>query len=357
MGLKFEMQQKNTHSRYKLSMSRLLTNVIMKKTVIILLCYFSVHTVAFAAQEIGRVIENDTARNYYIGHSELLSIKAYLLLKINSIDIFHENERIRLVPNSPVAIGLGFNFKGLSLALGIGLPQSSKNKDKYGSTNRFDIQMSIYSRRVGGDAYFQLYKGYYNANPEDFIQWEKDYFPKIPAMQTISVGANVYYIFNHNKYSNKAAYARTQLQLKSAGSFTLGYFVNFDEVDSPEGFIPQEYPDSVANDFDIKSFRYFATGITIGYMYTWVISKRFFVSGSFIPGFGYKDIKLTDGAGESGIERHPHAQLLLRVAVGYEYKRFYAGLTGLSLIRNIKYKDYNIDLATEQLRFTIGLRF
>ena len=45
------------------------------------------------------------------------------------------------------------------------------------------------------------------------------------------------------------------------------------------------------------------------------------------------------------------------IMLGYENKHFYAGLTGQALIRNIKYKDYDINLATEQLRFFIGKRF
>jgi len=262
-----------------------------------------------------------------------------------------------LVPNSPSGIGVGFNYSGLGLSLGIGLPQSSSNRNKYGTTKRFDVQMSLYSRLIGGDAYFQLYKGYYNSNPGDFVDWNKDYYPQIPEMQTISIGMNAYYVFNHKKFSNKAAYSRTQIQKKSAGSVALGYFFNYDEVDSPDGFIPKEIPDSIGSDFNVKSFRYFATGVSVGYMYTWVISKSFFLNGSLIPGIGYKDIKVTDGQGESGVEKQPHAQLLIRGAFGYENKHFYAGLTGMTLIRNIEYKDYNINLATEQLRITIGKRF
>ncbi len=299
----------------------------------------------------------DSVITYYTDQSELLAIKAHLLLKNNALEISTNNQQLNLVPNSPLGIGAGFNYMGIGLSLGIGLPQSSKNLSKYGTTKRFDIQMSLYSKLIGGDAYFQLYKGYYNANPNDFISWNKDYFPKLPDMRTISFGLNAYYVFNHKRFSNKAAYSRTQIQHKSAGSVALGYFLNYDEVDSPEGFIPKEFPDSIGNDFNVKSFRYFATGLSVGYMYTWVISKSFFLNGSLIPGFGYKDIKMTNGEGESGIEKQPHAQLLIRGALGYENKHFYAGLTGMTLIRNIQYKDYEINLATEQLRFFVGKRF
>ena len=92
-------------------------------------------------------------------------------------------------------------------------------------------------------------------------------------------------------------------------------------------------------------------------MYTWMISKSFFLNASLIPGFGYKDIRINTVSGEGDIERKPHAQLLVRGAFGYENKYFYLGLTGMTLIRNIQYKDYEINLATEQVRFFIGKRF
>jgi len=165
---------------------------------------------------------------YFTEMSHLLALKTYLLLKENTFEIAYQNQRIVLKPNSPVALGFGFNYKGIGLALGIGLPHSSENLSKYGKTKRLDIQMSIYSKRIGGDAYFQLYKGYFNENPQDFMSWEKDYFPQIPDMQTISFGCNIFYVLNHKKFSNKAAYSRTQVQQKSAGSFVLGYFLNYD---------------------------------------------------------------------------------------------------------------------------------
>lgn len=330
-------------------------NHLKKKFVIFSIIFFSCLYVF--PQKDTTVLSNDSAHIYYSDQSDLLALRLYLLIKFNTIDISVNNKHLILAPNSPLSIGVGFNFKGLGLALGIGLPRGAKSIHKYGSTSRLDIQMSIYSRLIGGDAYLQLYKGYYNNNPQDLMQWDKDYYPKIPDMNSISLGANVYYVFNHKKFSNKAAYSRTQIQQKSAGSVALGYFLNYDEVDSPKGFIPVEYPDTIGNDFDVKSFRYFATGFSVGYMYTWVISKSFFLNGSLIPGFGYKNIRLTDGAGESEIEQQPHVQLLMRGALGYENKHFYAGLTGMALIRNIQYKEYEINLATEQVRFFIGKRF
>jgi len=317
---------------------------------IFLVCFL----ISFSAKSFSA--DSLAANSYYTDYSNLLTLKPYLLFKFNTLSILNENDKLLLSPNSPLAVGLGFNYKFVGLALGLGLPHSSENIERYGKTKRLDLQISIFMKHIGFDGHFQLYNGYYNKNPNDFVDWTESYYPKLPDMRTISFGASGYYVLNNKRYSNKAAVLRTQKQDKSAGSFLFGVFFNYDEAYSPNGFFPSELPDTIASDFDLKGFRYIATGITIGYAYTWVISKNFFLNVSVIPGGGYKDIRVVDNAGESDVEKQAHAQLQLRGALGYESKQFFVGISASTLIRNIEYKNYEMDLATEQLRFFIGWR-
>jgi len=50
-------------------------------------------------------------------------------------------------------------------------------------------------------------------------------------------------------------------------------------------------------------------------------------------------------------------QVLGRTAIGYEFEHFYVGAMGSIILRSFKYKDYEVDLGTEQFRITIGKRF
>ena len=294
---------------------------------------------------------------YYSDLSDLLHLRIYSLAKLNTLKISIGNDKLLLEPNGVISLGVGFNFKGFGLGLGIGIPSSSRSNDKYGKTQRFDFQAGIFSKRVGGDAYLQVYKGYYNANPGDFMNWDENYYPQLPDMQTVSLGVSVFYIFNNKKFSYKAAFVRTQVQKKSAGSITAGLFATYDDVSTDKGFLPSEFPDSVGYDFDLTAYRYFATGLNVGYMYTWVISKSFFLNLAGIPGFGYKDIRIKNSSGEFSHDKDPHAQLMLRGALGFESNKVYAGFTASTLIRNMKYKDYDVNLSTEKFRLFIGMRF
>jgi hypothetical protein len=160
--------------------------------------------------------QNDSSRSrsndYYTDHAQLLTLKPYLLYKLNRVEIANQQDRLILIPNSPLAIGMAVNYKDAGIAIGIGLPHTASSIDKYGKTNRLDLQFSLFRKYIGIDGHFQLYRGYYNANPEDFMDWNEDHYPLLTDMRTISAGLSGYYVVNNKRFSNKAAVMRTQVQ-------------------------------------------------------------------------------------------------------------------------------------------------
>ena len=294
---------------------------------------------------------------YFEDLSHLFNANIYTLVKSNSVIFRFREDRLILRPNSPVSLGFGVNYKGLGIALGIGLPHTKERIDKFGKTSRLDVQMNLNTKWLMGAGHLQIYQGYYHANPGDFTQWNHAYYPALPNMRTLSLGATAFYVFNNKEFSPKAALSRTQIQKQSAGSFVLGLYGNYDEANSPEGFIPKEFADSIATDLDIQSYKYYSLGVMFGYMHTWVIRKKFFLHGSIIPGLGYKNVKMNFAREGGGTEHKPDAQVFLRAAFGYELRHFYLGITASTLVRNVKYNDYNIDMSTDSFRFFVGKRF
>jgi hypothetical protein len=61
-------------------------------------------------------------------------------------------------------------------------------------------------------------------NPEDFIEWDEPYQPQVRNLETFSLGGNGFYLFNSRKFSYKAAYLRNEIQKRSAGSLSTGFF-------------------------------------------------------------------------------------------------------------------------------------
>lgn len=301
--------------------------------------------------------EPDSTHGYIEDLTHLLSLKFFTLSKSNALDIIYPDGRVILRPNGNTNLGFGFNYKSVGLSLSFGRPLSQSSIDKYGETQRFDIQVSYFGKRIGFDGFLQGYKGYYMANPNDFMDWEKSYYPQISDLSVYSLGGNLFYMFNSDEFSYKAAYIRNEVQKKSAGSFSAGLFFYLDQVKSQNGFIPQEMPDSILSEFDLKEFDATSIGVSVGYQYTFVMWDHFFINLQLTPGLGYRRLSGVALDGSTGIVNKAAWQVFGRASIGYEFKHFYLGATASTILRSFTYKDYKVDLGTEQFRFIIGKRF
>lgn len=300
----------------------------------------------------------DSTEVYYEDLTDLLSLRLFTHTKSSTLELIHPPDgRIILKPNGNTGLGLGFNYKFIGLAFSYGLPASHANIEKYGKTNDFDFQVSVFSKRIGFDGYLQGYRGYYMANPNDHVDWEEDYYPQVSDLKIFSYGANAFYMFNSKNFSYKAAYKRTVVQKKSAGSLSAGLFYYQDLARSDKGFVPSEISDSVWSGFDLTQFNALSFGISIGYQYTFVIKENLFVSLQATPGLGYRRISGSTAEGGLGIVNQLAGQIQARFAIGYEFKHFYLGAMGSTILRSFNYKSYEVDLGTEQFRFMIGKRF
>jgi hypothetical protein len=299
----------------------------------------------------------DTTGIYYEDLSHLLSIRIYPLAKINSLELKVPDGTISLQPNGTGSIGLGFNYKWLGFGFSVGFPASKQSIEEKGETGRFDIQLSYFGKRLTADGFIQQYKGYYMANPSDFIPWDNEYYPKSRDLWVFSYGGSVHYIFNSDELSVKAAYLRNQIQKKSAGSFAAGLFLYKDRVGSEQGFIPPEMPIALQQSVDLKEFDAFTIGVSAGYIYTFVLQRNFFLNLSAFPGIGYRRFNLKTLDDNHRSINTMGMQFIARSAVGYEFKHFYMGLTMSVILRNFSYDVSEVNLGTGQVRLTFGKRF
>ncbi len=299
----------------------------------------------------------DTCGIYYEDLSHLLSIRIYPLAKINSLELKVPDGTISLQPNGTGSIGLGFNYKWLGFGFSVGFPASKKSIEEKGETGRFDMQLSYFGKRLAADGFIQQYKGYYMANPSDYIPWDNEYYPKSRDLWVFSYGGSVHYIFNSDELSVKAAYLRNQIQKKSAGSFAAGLFLYKDRVGSEQGFIPPEMPIALRQSMDLKEFDAFTIGLSAGYIYTFVLGNNFFLNLSGFPGIGYRRFEMKTLDENHRSINTVGVQLIARSAVGYEFKHFYMGLNMSVILRNFSYELSQVNLGTGQVRLTFGKRF
>lgn len=294
------------------------------------------------AQGILNKLSGDPDTNYIASYLDHLTTRLYASIKSAEVSFMDNKLGKDLIyhPNEALILGFGFNYGILGLNIGFNFPFVNNDDDKYGKTDYLDLQTHIYMPVLVLDIYLQLYKGYHLTQPNDWIiDWPThDTLPKRPDIRSISLGLNGQYVFNHRRFSYRASYLQNEWQKKSSGSFLLGGNLFFEDTQGDSSFIPRGLADSnFFGGLHFNQSRIANIGVTAGYAQTFVVKQHFFLTLSLVGGLsGGGSWVYTSEEGEpdrSGFTAA--ANLTGRIAVGYNSKRFYVGVSYLGIfIRN-----------------------
>lgn len=259
-------------------------------------------------------------------------------------------KNLRYDPNESIGLGLRLSHKWLILAVGYGLKNAQEKKR--GTTDYLNITLNSYGRRIGFDAYYLSYSGYYLSNPAGIPKlgdyYGKD-FPILPGLSTLNIGANVFYIFNNQKYSYRAPFTQNEMQKRSAGSFILMASYSYYQLKSDTGIVPSLAYAEIPPESRITQGNFNSLSLMPGYSFTLVAFKRFFFT--LAPSFGMMVQEQTYSIENSTSTRNVidvAPRLMGRLAMGYNGKYFYTGFTGIG-------DNYNVHLANRDfLLYTIG---
>lgn len=170
-----------------------------------------------------------------------------------------------------------------------------------------------------------------------------------------SVSGEAFYIFNYSQYSHAAAYCFSKYQLKSAGSWLLGFAFNNQEIEFDFSNLPDEMkqylPDLSANYY----YRYTDYGVCGGYAHNWALKpKKWLANITIYPSVGYRH------SYHDSTDRRRHmvsTSIHGRFAFVYNHKALFASLNGRfdgNMHFNSKYSFFN---AVESLSLIVGARF
>ena len=291
--------------------------------------------------------------NYYDDYSNMLGLFLYAKQKYSSFGIYDISldKTLLYSPNKQLNMGFGFNYKWLGIGIAFNLGFVNNDDELYGKTKRLDWQTNIYTSKAVFDFYLQNYEGHYIENPQQvFSGWKNGDAPYIrPDLRTVSLGLSGMYVFNHKKFSYKAAFMQTAVQKKGAGSFLLGasFFVQGIEGDSsifPKGSDFDSLPPVIAH-----SAIYF--GLRTAYAYNFIIAKHYFASISLAAAleFGKTANKLDDES--VYVSWNPIIHLQPRMAFGYNKPKWYAGF---SFVRDSYFEGSNRDVSDYEFSFKSG---
>jgi len=323
--------------------------------VLIFLVNFSISRASYTFSKELLPVDSSSITSY----RDKLGLYIYSIRKFRTYELKNTNlgMKLKFDPNGQTNLGMGFNYKWMGIGLAVGIPFFNRDDEVFGHTQRFDIQLNLFSKLYGINAYYQKYRGFYLSNTRDFQIWNKKKYPVITDMQCTSMGISAFYWFNNNKFSYKAAYVRNETQNRSAGGFVLGIFADADVVYAPSGFIPSELPDSLSAIFNFNGYSTYVIGVNLGYAYTLKLFKRFFINLSLAPGVGYRYLSIWNNIGKNKTKPDISGSIKGKVSMGMETKHFYFGASSIAGIESFKYEEVDISSTAGQIRFYVGKRF
>ena len=275
-------------------------------------------------------------------------LKPVLSVRTLGLDINEKNNPESLTeyaPNTRTYLGLGVYLFDIGLEFSFGLPESEEQIQEFGETDIFDFQSNIYAKRWGGDLAYQRYKGFFVQNTNG---------RRRPDLSLFNIHANLFYVFNHKKFSYRAVYNLSEYQKKSAGSFILSTYFSRFLVKGDSAILSPNQRASVEGDFVRGSFTTLA--VMPGYAHTF-IWKNFYANLAVSAGPGHQWISY-DPVGDVSASLSSFNLLVnFRSALGYNGERFFGGLSFFSQTLDAVIEEVEISSFSGNVKLFFGLRF
>lgn len=330
------------------------------KLLVVLLFILELSLKPGQAQQNAFSFSSDTIRidSLYISdHTDQLTVSIFSVYQDAVLMNSYGNlDRIDYRPNVNLRFGITAYYKWLGLGISLGNFFNLRNPNIYGNTSSVDLRLNAFSRTMAAEVYYQNYKGFYISHP---AKPDGSYYV-MPGLSTFSIGLAGYWIYNHHRYSIRAAYIQTERQKKSAGSVMLRPFFVYSKINSDNGLIPEEIRIKYQIPLSkiITDVEFYSIGISPGYSYTWVFLNNFFISGTIFPGVAFQFYNIRDMK-KSWSDFEFSFKMGLRVTAGYNSDKWFIGgafQTSFNQIpEQISNTNFDYDLAS--IKVWAGTRF
>lgn len=203
-----------------------------------------------------------------------------------------------------------------------------------------EFDFSIYAAQLGADIYYRRTGSDYKIRNVDLgHDFEKEHFEGLPfdGLNVGITGFNIYYIFNHKRFSYPAAFAQSTRQKMSCGSWMAGFgymrnSLEFD-YDKMERLLQDNTMKPVKLDSGLmfNSVKYYNVNASVGYAYNWVFARNCLFCSSLSLALAYKATRgETNDHDKSGFDiNNFNIDGIGRFALVYNNNRWYAGTSAI----------------------------
>lgn len=267
---------------------------------------------------------------------------------------FSNDYRMGFYSRPSTSMGLWLTY--MAVSVGYDMNVSKFFNADIGARKRFNFQFNC--SLFGAEIYTITDDSHMTINRLGYPEESRHVDIPFRGFHSDSWGLNLYYFFNHSRYSQAAAFSYSKIQVKSAGSLYAGFSYwrqNYD-MDFTGVFDDQPEANMLPPDWDNRYRAWNKNfAIKIGYAYNWVFRRGWCLGVSEAPTIGVRSGYIID------ISRQRTTFSLsnrLKLSLIYNHnKRWFFGIVG-NVDTNIVYDKEHTFLANNMsLEASAGFRF
>ena len=317
-----------------------------------------------------------------------------MLQNTNTYEVYtlygEEGQRISFAPDPSWRLGPYLGWRWVFLGYTIDLKHINM-KSNHSSKKEFNL--SLYSSLLGVDLFWRQTGNDYHIQRMDLrAEVNTDALRKVSfdGFKGSIKGLNLYYIFNHRKFSYPAAYSQSTKQKLSAGSWMvgLGYTQHQLEVDwdklsnivderlnqksrnqqNQEARTQQNQEGEIQTEAKIDSslmfskVRYSDYSATVGYGYNWVFAKNWLFNASLSVGLAYNHSRSDDPEQDKfNLKNFNFKNFNIdgvgRFGVVWNNDKWYAGISSVIHSYNYHKDHFSTNNSFGSLNIYVGVNF
>ena len=243
-------------------------------------------------------------------------------------------------------------------------------------TSKKELDLSLYSSMLGVDLFWRQTGNDYHIERMklgDDINTSAMLKAPFDGFKSSIKGFNLYYIFNHRKFSYPAAYAQSTVQRRSAGTMLLGIGytrhkleVDWDKlsnlVDSRLNTDGGHEPSAkIDSSLMFSQVKYSDVNVSCGYAYNWVFAKNWLFDFSLSMGLAYNQSS-SDVEGEhfdfkNFDFKNVNVDGIGRFGLVWNNTKWYAGMSAIIHSYNYKKSQFSTNNSFGSINVYVGVNF
>lgn len=234
---------------------------------------------------------------------------------------FRPDIPVRMLSNVYASLGGYLSF--MAVSVGYSLNMSKIVGHESGAQKRFDFSFNTALFTI--DAYYTSNDGgtiIRRFGDYDDGRWIHVHFP---SLKLKTYGGDAYYFLNHKRYSQGAVYNFSKYQLRSQGSWILGFSVGHSEIRMDFSTLGEEMLKYLPDERRQYNFLYNDFSLLAGYGFNWVLGPKWTYNITALPAVG---LKHTFPESIEGSQTRLSLGVRGRMAVVYNLNSFFLGIGG-----------------------------